>query len=344
MANDQNAKVKDETRPKEKVQITFNGWNLYARRFVDPPTWTWDPIPNVATYQVMLAAGEEAAQTYNVPEPSFDLTDIWDGLPYGPVDMLVLGRDSTGAEVCISQYKNYYKVHDFEGRRQDPLGWDEALGSNVAYLLAPARDHVEEYEEGLPRACWMSMEDSVTGQRWSHWVMPGLYHTSHIMAFLSFADSFPDDPLAVEARRQARVFGDWLLQNRMPKDWVYSLFPYSNVGNGRIEESPRGTTVTRAGRVGVAMLTLYRQFGDDAYLEYARHLADMLVKLQRDDGSWPYRVNPRDGTVLSDYTSDAITPARLFALLEEVAPNEAYSRARAKAIRWMLQGPVMSNW
>ena len=91
------------------------------------------------------------------------------------------------------------------------------------------------------------------------------------------------------------------------------------------------------------MLTLYRQFGDDAYLDYARHLADMLAKLQRDDGSWPYRVNARDGTVLSDYTSDAITPAWLFALLEEVASNEAYSRARAKAIRWMLQGPVMSN-
>ena len=134
------------------MQISFNGWNLYARRFVDPPTWTWDPIPNVATYQVMLAAGEEAAQTYNLREPSFDLTDIWDGLPHGPVDMLVLGRDSTGAEVCISQYKNYYKVHDFEGRWQEPLDWDEALRSNVAYLLAPARDHVEEYEEGLPRS------------------------------------------------------------------------------------------------------------------------------------------------------------------------------------------------
>lgn len=187
------------------------------------------------------------------------------------------------------------------------------------------------------------MEDSPSGQRWSHNVLPGLYHTAHIFAFLSFAVSFPEDPLAPEARRQARIFGDWLVQNTLPEDAVYSRFPFSLVRDGTLEEVEYGTTVTRAGRVGIAMLALHKVFGDDAYLEYARHLADGLAKFQRDDGSWPFRVKAQDGTVLWDYTSNAIEPARLFGLLEEIAPNDTYRNAREKAIEWTLEGPVRTN-
>lgn len=299
----------------------------------------------MTTYEVKLAGGEGSARSYQVKDPWFDMSSLWEGFDYGPIDMLIVGTDVHGDEVCISLYKSFYKVHDFDGRKQTPLDWKEVLRRNAAFLLAPARDPVEPYEEGLPRALWMSMEDSASGQRWSHNVLPGLYHTSHIFAFLRFSDRFPDDPMALEAKRQARVFGDWLLHNRLPDDWAYSLFPFSSVMDGVPEETERGTTVTRAGRVGVAMLELHRAFGDEVYLDYARALADGLVKFQRDDGSWPFRVNAKDGKVLAPYTSDAISPARLFALLEEIEPNQVYRDAKLKAINWIQEIPVkMNRW
>ena len=326
-------------------QIHLNGWNMYTNRFIDPPLWTWDVVPGVTTYRVMLATGEEPAQTYDVKNPRFDMSTLWDQLDYGPIDMLVVGIDSRDEEACISLYKNFYKLHDFDGHKQTPLDWQSALRRNAEFLLAPARDRVEPYEENLPRACWMSMEDSASGQRWSHNALPGLYHTSHIFAFLRFSERFPEDPMAVEAKRQAKIFGDWLLHSRLPEDWVYGMFPFSIVTNGILEEGHRGTTVTRAGRVGIAMLELYRTFNNKDYLEYARILANGLVKFQSENGSWPFRVNPKDGSVLEEYTSDAISPARLFALLEEIEPNATYRKARLNAIKWTLEVPVkMNRW
>ena len=336
-------KRKDDYRPRPILKISLNSWNAYSRRFIDPPSFTWEAVPGADSYEVMIAHGDQMAQSHKVDRPRIDLAPVWGRVPFGPVDMLVLGRDSAGTEICVSQYKSFHKVHDFDGARQEPLDWASALRDNAAYLLSPARDEVYDFEEGLPRAIWMSMEDSVTGQRWSSWVMPGLHHTSHIFAFLTFAGSFPDDPLADEARRQANVFGDWLLQNRTPEGWAYGLYPYSNIGNGELKESTRDTTVTRAGRVGIAMLAMHREFGDEEYLEYARHLANTLARTQRPDGSWPYRVNAEDGAVTADYTSDVVTPARLFGLLEEIEPKESYSAARSRAIEWMLQGPVRTN-
>ncbi len=87
------------------------------------------------------------------------------------------------------------------------------------------------------------------------------------------------------------------------------------------------------------MLALHRQFGDERYLGYARHLADAYVRMQRPDGSWPYRVDPKDGKVKEEYTSNAVTPARLLGMLERITPNDAYRAAREKAARWVMENP-----
>ena len=182
---------------------------------------TEERVDGAASYEVELAGeGDALATGYQVEEPHFDMSGLWDSFPYGRVDMLIEGHDAEGREMCISQDKGLFKLHDFDGVEQEPADWPAALGRDAAYLLSPPRDQVEEYERDLPRACSSSMEDSVTGQRWSHNVLPGLAHPNHIFAFLSFADAFPNEPQAPEARRQARIFGDWFLRNAHPEEGV----------------------------------------------------------------------------------------------------------------------------
>lgn len=329
-------------------KITLTGWNKYSIRFVDPPTWTWKPIPQIKKYVVNFATDKDKkAQSYSTSEPLFDMSSIWQKFPHGSIDMLILGFDSNNKETCLANYKNFFKTHDFDKARQKPMDWSNAIIRNASYLLDESGDPIQDFEIGLPRGCWSSMENSITREKWSNYVMPGLYHTSHIFAFLRFSEYFPKHPLAKEAKKQAKIYGDWLLNNRNPKDFTYSLFPFSNVGYGKLEElgqnPARGTTVTRAGRVGIAMLELYEQFNDISYFKYAEFLANSLVKFQRDDGSWPFRVNAKTGEVLSEYTSDAISPARLFALLDTLNNKTTYKNARLKAIEWMLNGPVKSH-
>ncbi|HXF62925.1 MAG TPA: hypothetical protein VNK95_14975 [Caldilineaceae bacterium] len=325
-------------------RISLTGWNVYATRFVDAPVWTWEAPAGTASYRVQVATAHDEARTYHSAQPIFDMAPLWAQIPHGPVDLLIAGLDGDGNEVCTALHKRFAKAPGFAGDEQEALDWPAAVRRNIAYLLAPARDEVKDYEQGLPRSCWSSFEDSVTGQR-AHLAYPALHHPSFILAFLLFAEHFPEDSLAPEARRQARQYGDWLLHNRLPAGWVCGLFPYSTIEEGRFAGGIEGRSITlfRAARAGEAMVALYQACGDPAYLDYARHLANRFVHLQRADGSWPYRVDPETGAVTEEYTSNAVTPARLFGLLEEIEPSPVYAEARQRAMAWVLANPVQTQ-
>lgn len=330
-------------RARKLVGIKLSGWNVNATRFIDPPTWTWEPVSTAAYYELRLAGAHDSkAKTYRLEQPCFEMSAVWEKLPLGKVDLLIMGFDAQGKEICHSVYKHFVKAADFDGQRQEPLDWASALRRHMAYQLAPPRDHIEEFERGLPRGIWRCMEDSVTGQRLSATGSPGMHYPAWIKGMLWFAEQYAADSMADEARAQARAFGQWLLANRLPEDWACSLLPFSTVTGGDLEESEFGNTLSYSGRVGVAMLDLYRVFGQEEYLQYARHLADVLIRFQREDGSWPFRVDPCDGSVKpeNEYTSNAVEPATLLASLEEIAPLESYRCARLKATQWLLDNPV----
>ena len=325
--------------------IGLTGWNVYSTRFVDPPTWTWNQVPGVASYRVRMARPHEPARSFEATQPWFSMAACWAEWPAGPIDLVVEGYDGAGREVCMPSWpKRFYKVPGFDGVKQEPLDWRGAVRKNIAYLLAPAGDADEPYERGLPRSSWSSFEDTATGQRF-RLAYPASNHPSFVMAFVRFAEAFADDPLAQEALRQARQYGDWLLENRFPADWACGLFPYSTSENGQSSGGKEGQSITlfRSAFVAEAMLSLYEAFGDDRYLDYARHLAESLIRMQRTDGSWPYRVNPQDGSVTQEYTSDTVGPARLLAKLEAIKADGSYREARRKAIEWMLQNPVKTR-
>jgi uncharacterized protein YyaL (SSP411 family) len=105
----------------------------------------------------------------------------------------------------------------------------------------------------------------------------------------------------------------------------------------------KNITLFRAGRAGEAMVALYKQFKDKKYLDYARHIATVFTDLQRADGSWPYRVNPLDGKTVEAYTSNAVSPARLLGMLEEIESNAPFKASREKAIGWMMENPVKTK-
>lgn len=325
--------------------VRLNGWNVHASRFVDPPTWTWDPVPGIAHYRVRFAPPRTPALSAKTTEPLFSMAPMWKDLPDDQIDLVVEGFDKAGREACMPSWpKRFFKVPGFDGIRQEPLDWSAAACRNIAYLLEPARDADQPYERGWPRSSWSSFEDTVTGQRF-RLAYPASNHPSFPMAFLYFAAVLPDEPQSAEARRQARLYRDWLFKHRLPGDWVCGDFPYSTAEDGCAGGGKEGNSITlfRSAMVGEAMIDLWEAFGDERCFEYAKHLGQVLLRLQRADGSWPYRVSPRDGAVVQEYTSDMIGPARLLAKLEAIDPDPAYGDARRRAIGWMLDNPVRTR-
>lgn len=321
----------------------FTGWNAFATRFVAAPIYNWKSLP-VHAYRIQLATPNRLVFARVTQSNSFSLAPLWKRLPYGPLDLLITALDHRGQPRLGPMWKRFYKVPGFDGHHQKPLDWLQAVRSAMRYLLAPARDEIKPYEKETPRGLWSCREDSFSGWRTER-AYPAIHHPCFIRAFLLFAESFPDDPLAVEARRQAALYGEWLLKHRQSRRAVCSLFPFSTIGKGRYEGGceKKNITLFRAARVGEAMVLLYRAFGKERYMEYARHLADVLVRLQRRDGSLPYRVNPLTGKTVEEYTSNVVTPMRLFALLDEIQPDKRYAQARKHAFRWLLKNPIRTR-
>lgn len=325
--------------------ISLTSWNQAAPRFVQAPAFDWTAIPSASHYLVEIATRSEVVQRAKAATPAYDFAECWQALPNGPVDVLISAFDPGGREVAKRCFKRFSKVPGFDGRLQAPLDWRGAVRRNMAYLLAPARDAVAAYEGKMPRGCWSNMEDNNTGIR-KHLAYPALHHPSFILAFLAFARTNPEDPLAAEALRQAGQYGDWLLEYHHPDEGVCPRFPFSTIQEGKFEGGNEGRNITlfRAARVGEAMVALHGHSKDRRYLDYARHLAGVYLKLQREDGSWPYRIDPLDGSVAEDYTSNAVTPARFLGMLDELEPDPRYRKARERAFQWVVDHPLQDHY
>ena len=326
------------------MEMKFVGWNAYCTRFVAAPKLEWEPFCEVDRYRVRLADPAEVIVDDVVREPRWDLAAVWDRVPCGNIDLLVQALDGAGGLVAPSLHRRFYKGPAWDGVAQEPMDWRAAVARNIAYLLEPAQDKVEPYEEGLPRFCWSSVEDSGSRQR-LHYTFPALHHPSYVFAFLNYAEQFPSAANAEEARRQAREYGDWLLKYRHPAEYACSLFPFSTIVEGAYEGGCEGNSITlfRAARAGEAMLYLHRAFGEQKYLDYALHLGRVFARLQNPDGSWPYRIDPRTGEVKEEYTSNAMSPARFLEDLGRALGLGEFDGAAAKATAWMLENPVKTS-
>ena len=309
--------------------ITFWGPTAASPRFVAAPVLRWQQ-PKLATwFEIAVADQDREVWRCSTVVPEVDLAPAWPVLPQGPVDVLVRGFDDDDQEVSVRGHRRFWRVPGFDGVRQRPADWDGAVHAAVEQLLGPARDEVFDYEAGAPRSVWSSFEDSVTGLR-GQLGFPSLHNPSFVLALLAYAERFPTDRLAPIAERQAIAYGRWLLDHPLPDDWRCAGLSPSTVEGGRVGGLIEGDNITlfRSARVGEAMLRLYAHTGDDAYLARARRIADVLLDLQNDDGSWPYRVDPKTGAVAEAYTSAAITPIRLFAMLEPLADPTLIGSAR----------------
>ena len=134
-----------------------------------------------------------------------------------------------------------------------------------------------------------------------------------------------------QALALAKEYGQALLKGTTAANWAYANVPPSH--NAQVFQ------VARGGMAGMAYLDLYAVAKDKIWLDAANRIADTLKRNQLPDGRWPFRVNPRTGKVLADYTSDQ---AEQILLLDELARNHGRKDLQEtidKAVRWMLENP-----
>ena len=145
-----------------------------------------------------------------------------------------------------------------------------------------------------------------------------------------------------EALKRAEELAAWNISHSTPLDWKYGGLPYSTVQNGKLGGSADADAIMtdKPAIMGLAYLRLFRTTGKREYRRAAEQIANTLVKTQRLEGNWPFRVNPQTGAVREEYTSSAIYAVELFEELEQLGAKNLYAQSRAKALMWLRNGPM----
>lgn len=187
---------------------------------------------------------------------------------------------------------------------------------------------------------------------------------------------YTGDPAGIDIVRQ--MLDHQLTHGTTPDNFAWPGVPYASAdpfsatyqGSGNWEadgmrgDGLHGIEPDKIGELGYGYLRFFEITGEPRFLQAALRCADVLVAGVRDlspansslsintaeKSPWPFRVNARTGTVISEYCSNVLEPIKLFDELLRVADRislepgrrEKYQATRDLAWRWLYSrnGPM----
>jgi len=170
---------------------------------------------------------------------------------------------------------------------------------------------------------------------------PARQHAYFIFTFLRYYASGGEREWLLRACDLA----DWNLAHSTPRDAVYADLPYSVFSNGKPGGSQDKDSIEpdKGAFLGSAYIALYEATRETRYWAGARALAQTLVRRQKPDGSWPFRVVPQDGQVRQEFGGAPVFFVQFFEDLLRQEKESACQQAHDRALRRMLERNVERN-
>ncbi|MBO0748629.1 MAG: hypothetical protein J2O47_09760, partial [Acidimicrobiaceae bacterium] len=313
-----------------------------ARRSIDPPVLEFTPVSGARSYELLLKSTDGAGQGWRLrsESPIFALAEIWREVPFGRFGFSPRARDGEGRLIGTGSAYSFVRSPDWADENPALLHWRDAALGVARYLLvdAPAAsDHPED-----PVYMWHAAASVDAPLTFHPLQFPALCYGSFIRLFAAVRGE------EVKALAMARKLCDFLMEHPAIDHGLLAGAPKSTMdtaGAGAMWEED-STTVVRIGWVGGAALELAQATGDHRYREYAERLAGLLLRLQREDGSWPYRVRLDDADPVEPYTAASSIALRLFEQLEGSAEGdlkESLTSGMERGVAWLLENPVRTG-
>jgi hypothetical protein len=315
-----------------------------ARRCIDAPAMELSAVPGAASYELLvrpLGLGDGGWRLRSA-EPRVDLGSIWTEAPLAMLQLQPLARDGEGRLIGVGSCTTLVRSPDWAGSDGRTLDYRDAAGGVVEHLLhraPPALAH-----PGDPAFMWHASLSVAEPAKYHDFQFPALTYASFIDLFLAGAEA---GVAGVDGLSMARRLCDFLIEHPAVDGGPLAGVPFSTMGGGGgggMWEKDT-TTVVRLGWLGCSALRLARASGEDRYEAYARRLAEVLLSLQQEDGSWPYRVRLEDGEVVEPYTAAAVIAILLLERLG-TAGGDLGARCAAAVERgteWVVANPVRTG-
>jgi len=174
-----------------------------------------------------------------------------------------------------------------------------------------------------------------------HVSYPAFHHSLMIRTLTGYS-KYTKNPRVL---KQAIELADWNIAHSSPADWLYGNLPYSTFE----EKKPSGfrdhggLMPDKAAIMALAYLDLHEATGEVRFHIAAENIANTLAARQRPNGNWPFRVEPKTGKVVEEYTSSVIYAVMLFERLDAANGNDRYKAKRDLTWNWLVNGPIKTK-
>jgi uncharacterized protein YyaL (SSP411 family) len=212
----------------------------------------------------------------------------------------------------------------------------DAIGDAMNFLRKADGAYVPGKTDGELAGYFTSAYVNEDGSRSDREVaFPGRQHGYFIHTFLLYHKQTGD----AQWLQRARDLSDWNLKHLSPADATYANIPWSTFSEGKPGGSAdkESTEPDKAAFIGIAFIELFEATKDQKYLDASTAIAQTLVKNQKEDGSWPFRVMAQDGKVVQELGGAPVSYVQLFEELQRHHPSGDFKSAHEKALKLMIE-------
>lgn len=337
--------------------IEPKGYFAIAIRYVHAPRVEWMENEGVAEYRLLLLQdGKVLGATTAKASPAFAI-EGWDKTRPGKASVAIEGYDTEGKRVALSRIFPFYVVPDFskeasstEVRTPAEAAW---LAFDALSLFKPA-PNINLPQDSSAKLIPPVVFSSTVGPKGQ---AKASFPVLHDWIYVDMCEALLGLPAEEADYQRVRAFalgvGEHLLRSQLPDEYIYGGMIHGSAdwyGNPRLsvggldeeamEKTRRMVEPAKCAYSAEALLKLYEMLGETRFLEAAVKMAEVLVKTQTPNGSWPTRVDGKTGEVLGTYGTSVAAVISFLSRLETHIPDPRWSECSSRAMDWMVAYPL----
>lgn len=301
-----------------------NIWTANATRFMYPPRLAFPAHAGATNATCGVEGADGSRHVLAVRDGVVDLASAWESLPVGNVQLAV--KSEKGESKRFFWKKAMFKEGAYGKAR---CGYGESAAKCFRYLMdMPALRYLAEKGEPDPDYelnCYPSKMMSAVAR-----------------GFARHAEKCPQD--AERALRVAKSAADWLISASGKDGSALPGIPPTYMGDRLTAKANAGLVMTSYPCAAAsAYITLGRRTGEAKYIAAAKRIAEVYLRLQGADGTWPLVLRVSDGSPAAPNRLLPTTAVEMFEALYAETRDGRYREAADRAFGYFERGP-MADW
>ncbi len=323
-------------------------WNVRSTFFMYPPTFGFARRDGAASYRFTVKDEAGVERTFEGRSPNDSLAPVWAELPLsGWVDVRCEALDADGGAIATVGERSFWKQAPFlpgsyPAPKRPALETSKLIARHVMNMPIVQAN----YLGGKPVPDEMVFPGTQVFVAY-----PSKMGAAVVSAMAKLAAGDGDEAKA--ARRLAEGAVAKLLAVTEPEGRPLAGFPRTYEAHPRLSLHPEKTVRENAGKIMLvypravagAYLDLYEATKEPGLKAAAARIADLYLKLQGEDGTWPLNVWLESGEPVE---SNRLVPVHMLGFLERMfalTGDIKYREAADRAFAYVEKGPLATwNW